>query len=171
MARKTELDKAIDLAIKATARGTVLAHKAGVMCLAHAEQHGDFMPLARLVFGCPAFMQSKLRDWARAFSPVTFETANKIAKKDNSESAKPFNVVGASEVNPFEMKREKKDATFDSESFADSFDKLLKRFEKNSDDADVKRIIRTLRALEARNFGTIGAEGNAVAKPALQEAA
>jgi hypothetical protein len=166
--RKSELDKAIDAAISATTSATAKVHAAGVMCLNHAKEHGDFMPLARLAFGIPSFMQGRFMFWCRAFSPVTFTKESRIASLNRNDDAKPFDIEKAKAVNPFNLERAKARPEYSAETMTVKLNSLLKSYEKNApDDTEVKRIVAAIRALEARNFGvTVVTAPKATVRPA-----
>jgi hypothetical protein len=99
-----KLRTAIDGALRSATKLQGTIHIVACSALAHAEQHGDFGLLARLVFGLPTGQRVKtIQKWARMFSPVKFDEKAKKCVLDRSEKAVEWDVDGAIAMPYFEI--------------------------------------------------------------------
>lgn len=98
---KVKLNARIKATVKSATKVQTDIHVCAVSALWHAEQHGDFGFLERLVYGLPAGQRVKtLQKWAKKYAPVNFSDKEKRCSKDKSNNAKPFDVVTA-EADPY----------------------------------------------------------------------
>lgn len=138
-------DKALKGFVASISKSMTFARECAEMAIRHFQEHGDVTYLQRFRDAMPEnYSRRAAFDlWMRDHSPITMK--DKRLVKDNSETAKPFNIDGACAKPFWDYAPEREQVAFGADDVVISIERVLHRFEntkkyKPADDAAQARL-------------------------------
>lgn len=131
---KLTFDQALKRFQTNTKKSMEYAQLCAVLAMEHFEAHGDTVYLARFYEACPDnyVRKTAFATWACAWAPLKF-TRNKSGAsftKDNSETAKPFNLDKAKEKPFWEFAPDPELQYFTTDDLVKALHNVVSRFSK-----------------------------------------
>jgi hypothetical protein len=138
------------------AKLNTLVQTTAILCIQHAQDHGDANPAMRLIAALPKTVRrNALSKWFGTYSPINATVEKCSLRKPDSKAFNAFNLEGARANNWYEMPELDKEEIFlTAEDFDDNVVSLTKRMQKKLDDnkvlaADIPAFTQKLAALKA----------------------
>lgn len=131
-----ELNRAIDALGKANQKVESTIQELGLACMAHCEQHGDTMPMNRLMNVLRRTQHQAFMEWALAYGKFTknFDKATKESQPVVYDKTKATDIAGATEKQWFMFADDKPTAIAKAFDFQQAMMSLLKKAAANGVD-------------------------------------